>query len=245
MLRSMAPTDVSSKEIYLARFINTEQDLVPTLVGSLDQLDYARRLTEWLSNPQSLAETVILHLDGMGKDVRIRRDDHGYVTINPRNSPYLSTTRHVYSLRSAVEFNQTYGDVLFDIVNSAQKIAFLRIPRELVFNVAIKPHYTEEGSEFRLLESVSSKQDRARVIKKMFFPPVGSDDFVEVLDAFYQGNIQAQIAYYRYLSRCAESLCLYTEDFSQFVTSVADNPFRGNLNPVFHRNGMIYRPPGD
>jgi hypothetical protein len=223
---------LSPDRLYVARFCNNEEELVAPL-----KRFYGRDMLAHLDSPQNIAHSVVMHLDGAGQDVQVGRKAPSYVRLCSRNSPYISTTRHIYSTRRVLEFEQNHGDLLFDIVNRAKKLYILEVPRSLVINITLRNCELSMFEMHNILHTQKSLEDLQGLMSQLFCAPISDPLFVTRLWEFYDGDIQRIIDYYLYLSRINESLCLGVGNMQKFIVKECPNPFLGDLRSLDSRAG--------
>lgn len=218
--------------VLLARFCNNEEELISPLQRFYDRFDYGKDMVKYLNTPAHIAQCVVLHLDGAGKDLKLSNDTPSYIRVCSRNSPYISATRHIYTMRRVLEFEQNHGDVLFNIVNGSEKLYILEVPRSLVIDVTRKDCNIAYLELDNLLYSKTTLQDLQEVMGTLFHAPISDEIFVAKLWDFYNGDIRRIVDYYLYLSRINESVCLSVNDMRKYVLRDFANPFKGDLKPI-------------
>lgn len=218
--------------VLLARFCNSEEELISPLSRFYDRFDYGKDMVKYLNTPEHIAQCVVLHLDGAGKDLKLSNDTPSYIRVCSRNSPYISTTRHIYTMRRVVEFEQNHGDVLFDIVNRSEKLYILEVPRSLVIDVSRRDCNLSYLELDNLIYSKKTLQDLQEIMGALFHAPISDEIFVAKLWNFYNGDVRRIVDYYLYLSRINESVCLSINDMRKYVLQEFPNPFKSDLRPI-------------
>lgn len=221
--------------IMVARFCDSEEELVAPFRRFYDKYEYGKDMRSYLSKPENIARCVVMHLDGGGQDVSFDPCRPAYVRLCSRNSPYISTTRHIPSLRSVLEFEQDHGDLMFDIVNNAKKIFIIQVPSSLVVSVTRRDCKLSCFEIMDLLSDKRSFEDLLEVMQRLFYAPICDEIFVRRLWEFYDGDITRIVDYYCYLARIRESLCLGLGPMNKFIVRELNNPFEGELVSITRR----------
>lgn len=219
-------------KVMLARFCDSQDGLIAPFARFYDKYEYGKDMKSYLSKPENIAQCLVMHLDGRGQDVLFDRSRPAYVRLCSRNSPYISTTRHIHSLRRVLEFEQDCGDLMFDIVNRSKKLFIIEVPHTLVVDVTRRDCHM---SYFEIMDSLSGKksfENLLGVMQRLFYAPVCDSLFVSRLWEFYDGDIARIVDYYSYLARINESLCLGLGQMDRFIIKELPNPFEGELASI-------------